>query len=373
MDIKPAEVIQVIYNNNNPELLYGIKFKFVGSITPTRQEGIVAIPLNINNIRIPLVGEIVLICNTISPESSYFNIKNTYYYIDIISLNNSISNNSLPMLSSYDINTSKDSSSEYQKNQQGVTNKQDQPKVDENFNENTVQKPLQIFAGDALLQGRNGQSIRFGTQPKNKSIYSATPNYYDSSDLKCPITIIRNTFTNNNKTGKINDFEVENFTEDDNIICLASSQKLKFTQVETPLDIIKKNNLISWQEEKWGVTPQILISSGRVICNATKQEIMLFAKKGIGLTSNGSISIEGKDNITINANKIELGMTANEAMVFGNQLITWLQQFITILGTITPIAPNGVCSPLTTTPQWASILNMQTKLQQLISKKCFLS
>ena len=371
--MKPAEVIQVIYNDNNPELLYGIKFKFIGNISPTRQEGIIAIPLNINNIRIPLIGEIVFICNTISPESSFFNIKNMYYYTDILSINSSISNNSLPMLSSYNLNTSKNSVNNYQKNQQGISNKQNQPKVDENFNENTIQKPLQIFAGDILLQGRNGQSIRFGTTPKDKTIYSVSPNYYDSTNLACPITIIRNTYTTENKTNKINDFNVENFTDDDNIICLASSQKLKFTQIETPLDTIRKNNLISWQEEKWGITPQILISSGRVICNATKQEIMLFAKKGIGLASNNSISIDAKNIISINADKIELGLTATEAMVFGNQLIIWLNQFITILGTITPIAPNGPCLPLTTTPQWVNILNMQAKIQQLISTKCFLS
>mgnify|MGYP003495121723 CR=1 FL=1 len=70
-DLQPAEVLYVNYKDDNPEQLYSI------SVKPVLSDGIrdlksamTARPLNYNNKRIPLVGEVVMLVKGPSPGAS---------------------------------------------------------------------------------------------------------------------------------------------------------------------------------------------------------------------------------------------------------------------------------------------------------------
>ena len=186
-----------------------------------------------------------------------------------------------------------------------------------------------------------------------------------SEAVGSPITIFRNT-KQSKDTKKINDFITEDFTNEENVIVQASGQKLEFEQASGLLTAIKKHKVTSWKDENWGTTPQTLISSGRIVFNSTQKEIIAFAKNGIGLSSETSIAVDAKNAISLNAEKIELGTDAKEALILGNAFKTWMENFIQILSTLTPISPVGPCVPLIGTPQWTAIETLKAQIEPLL-------
>ena len=64
LNLTAGEVLKVIYTDENPLLVYGIKVKVLDGqpYTDVNSAAIItAVPLNFNCVRIPIVGEIVLI------------------------------------------------------------------------------------------------------------------------------------------------------------------------------------------------------------------------------------------------------------------------------------------------------------------------
>ena len=131
-------------------------------------------------------------------------------------------------------------------------------------------------------------------------------------------------------------------------------------------ELAEKAGFVFWKDEKWGVTPQTLISSGRIIFNSTQKEIIAFAKNGIGLSSETSIAIDAKETISLNATKIELGTDSKEALILGNAFKTWIENLIQVLGTIAPMSPGGVCNALNLAPQWAGVESLKAQIETLL-------
>ena len=367
LELTPAEVLEVIYTDDNPLLVYGIKVKVLDGITVTDPESttvITAVPLNFSYIRVPIVGEIVIIINAPSSYTNGLRRSMTAYYLDIVSLNLNIHNNSLPGAAKINVSTNATSGDDanYNESAAGNTNEPEVAKLDPNFSENITIKSLQPYVGDVIISGRYGNSIRFSTTPKSGE-FKVPPNF--SKAIGLPITIYKNT-TQSKDTKEINDFITEDFTNEENVIVQASGHELKFEQASGALTAIKKYKITSWKDEKWGVTPQTLISSGRIIFNSTQKEIIAFAKNGIGLSSETTIAIDAKESISLNAEKIELGTDSKEAMILGNAFKTWMENLILTLSTITPISPVGPCVPLAATPQWAGIESLKAQIEPLL-------
>lgn len=357
--IMPAEVFEVVYSDANPNLIYGLKVKILDSTPVTDVSSatiITAKPLNINAIRIPLVGEVVLLLK--APSSYATGIRNTSdnYYMDIVSLQSSTHHNSIPTVSlrtTQQVNAG-GSAADYNTAAAGNVKKNSAPKVDSNFSENANVKPLQHYIGDVLFSGRYGNSIRFATTPKSGN-FKVKPNW-SGGQSAAPITIIRNT-SQTASTSRTNDFVTEDFNKDDNYMVMASGQNLNFKQSSSQLSSINSKGITSWQSENWGKTPQTLISSGRIVFNSTQKEIIAFAKNGIGLSSETAIAIDAKDVVSINAQKIELGTDATHPIILGDD-------FLTALGSLVVSTPAGPSAPLNASPQWAQV-------QQAISKISF--
>jgi hypothetical protein len=371
LNIIAAEVLEVIYTDKNPNLIYGIKCKLFDTSRiddETSPGAITASPLNSNILRIPLVGELVLLIKAPSSYTTGLRKTTEYYYIDIINLQGAVHHNSIPTATNAKSTSNSGASANYNLTAAGSTNQEQEPSADKNFAESETIKPLQHYVGDVLIQGRYGNSIRMTTTPKSGK-FTKQPKWKDGKP-SAPITIIRNT-EQTKDTRKINDFTTEEFKDEDNVIVMTSGQQIEFEQSSGVLDAIKSKKITSWKDDKWGKTPQTLISSGRIIFNSWQKEIIAFAKNGIGLSSETTIALDANDAISLNSKKIELGDKATEPLILGKLWETWTKNLITALGTITPISPNGPCTPLTTAPQWPSIKSLEAQIPQLLSEVAF--
>jgi len=371
-EISAAEVLEVIYSDENPNLIYGLKVKEFGS-TPASDVAevttITAKPLNTSYLRIPIVGEAVLLVK--APSSYGTSVRNTSdtYYLDVVSLQSSIHHNALPTVTAKKVQTSATSgnSSKYSQAAAGSTNKEQEPKVDDNFSENEKVQPLQHYIGDVLIEGRYGNSIRFSTTPKSGK-FTVQPKWSNGKPA-APITIFRNSIQD--KGGKINGFITEDFNKEDNVIVQASGQNIQFEQASKVLSSTNNYKLTSWKDDNWGKTPQTLISSGRIVFNSFQKEIIAFAKAGIALSSETAITIDAKDMVSLNAKKMELGTNSDQQLILGNKWQTWMEQLIDAIGNLTDISPVGPCAPTSSDPQWGKIMSLKAKIPTLLSDISF--
>jgi hypothetical protein len=366
--LMPAEVMEVIYEDTNPNLVYGLKVKIMDSTAKTDEASstvITAKPLNTSFIRVPLVGEVVLIVKAPSSYASSIRMTTDTYYLDIVSLQSSIHHNSVPTVSASEVKSSQaaGSASKYSEAAAGNTNTPKKAEVDSNFVENEAIKPLQPYIGDVLLEGRYGQSIRFSTTPKSGK-FTVQPKWSGGPNI-APITIIRN--SKQDQKGRINEFTTEDFTKEENVIVMASGQNIEFEQYSGVTTSIDSKGLTSWKDESWGTTPQMLISSGRLVFNSTQKEIIAFAKNGIALSSATSLTLDAKEDVSINGNKIELGTDADEQLILGNKWASWMENLIDAIGALTDISPVGPCTPTSSDPQWGKIESLKSQIPSLLS------
>lgn len=366
-----AEVKEVVYTDTEANTIYGVRVRAMGDPGPTNNidDATVqtAIPLNYNFVRVPIVGEVVLCLRAPSAYQTGTRSQQNLYYLDVVSLQSSVHHNGIPTVTDVKAAPNTSNSDGYEQSSAGNTNKQQPPSIDPNFTEISTAKPLQHYVGDVILEGRYGQSIRLSSSPKSGEF--AVPPKFSGASGK-PITIFKNT-TQGNDTKRINDFVTEDFTNEENVFVLASGQNLEFEQASTSLKSADSKGITSWKDENWGTTPQALLSSGRIVFNSTQQEIIAFAKNGIGLSSETVITIDAKDNVSINADKIELGTDADEPIILGNKFKSWAESLIDDLAKLVVITPVGPSSPLSASPQWASIMAYKAQIPSILSDIAF--
>ena len=372
--ITAAEVLEVIYEDTNPNLIYGLKVKEFGGTPAGDVNSLAAItakPLNTSYIRVPVVGEVVLILKAPSSFSSGTRDTSDTYYIDIVSMQSSIHHNGLPTATNKTITTSNASgdANKYNESASGNTQKASKPKIDPNFTEEVSVKPLQPYVGDVLMTGRYGNSIRFSTTPKSGKF--TVKQKWSAGDPAAPITIVRNSKTTTGG-GKVNNFITEDFKKDDNLIVMASGQLIEFENSSKVLTSNAKYALDSWKKENWGKTPQTLITSGRIIFNSTQKEIMAFAKNGIGLSSETAITIDAKNMISLNAKKMELGTDSKEPIILGKKWEKWMKDLIKAIGGCTIVHPVvGPNMPVDKAPQWAAVKALEGQIPSILSDISF--
>lgn len=114
-------------------------------------------------------------------------------------------------------------------------------------------KPLQPYEGDILIEGRFGNSIRFGyTTPKN----IVRHNYWSSKgDVGDPITIIRNGQQINKMGGEGNfDHTIEHINFDDSCIFLCSNQTIP---IFIPASLHEESYQVKRNDDKKSIEPEI--------------------------------------------------------------------------------------------------------------------
>jgi hypothetical protein len=234
------------------------------------------------------------------------------------------------------------------------------------FIEKTNIHPLMPFMGDFIIEGRHGQSLRFGSTSKSQS--EKKNNWSTSGENGDPITILKN--------GQPNDLDdqgwipvTENIKKDLSSIYLTSTQKIPFS--------LANENFISYTTPPPTPasfnSPQIILNSDRVILNAKTDSVLISGQKSVGLSANESINLEAKQ-IYIDGNDIKLGnknatqpiLKGDDTVILLKQVITELLNISTALKTI-QIFPGGVPSPDPIIGPTANIAatNLNTILQQI--------
>ena len=175
-----------------------IKFELLGNSTSKENfpQGPIAYPLDNNIRKVPLINEIVFI--TSGPSRNIALEENSdaidFYYMNAISVWGRSHLNMLPSNSSTSKNTDTVSKEDVEK---GIENSEDsqvvEPKPGNTFQEKSDIRNLFPNEGDVIVEGRFGNSIRFGSTAKqseeNKDVESPWSTEGQNGE---PITIIRN-------------------------------------------------------------------------------------------------------------------------------------------------------------------------------------
>ena len=244
--LKAVRVIDVILDINHPLAEDNGGYDSIGKIFYTDlddndtnmapKDASSAFPLFTHLKYYPLINEIVLVISTNS--SNIYNGKEkSDYYLPQINMWRHPHHNALPTLKK--INEEESSLSDFISTQDGIIRRPEIKntgiKLGNYFNEQLNIKPLLSYEGDMILEGRFGNSIRFGST--NNNIDISNPNSWsDLGNNGDPITIIRN--------GQSSDLDnkgwlptIENINEDPSSIYLTSNQKIQnFIQASPYMD-----------------------------------------------------------------------------------------------------------------------------------------
>ncbi len=284
----------------------GIRYKLITEGSDSNTNLGYALPLFANIQQYPVINEMVILIDSPEPNSQVTDQNQTKYYINIGAVNvwGTPHHNALP--------------------QQDVDfNNPIGPGVVELSDIN----PLYPYPGDTILQGRLGQSIRFGG---NKSKYNLIT---DTSNDTQPFTVISN---GQIKTDNGLDYINEDINKDANSIYLLSNHKIPLTPVNRKRD--SYNEVPKTSDQFKG--NQIVVNAGRLYFNAKDESAFISAKQSIGLNA-ATLNFDATDYFCVDAKKIYLGVKARTATssvqqpaVLGKQLENWLGALLDALDAV---------------------------------------
>lgn len=317
----------------------------------------------------PLVNEIVLIFRLTDRNIDQVSGTTSYYYLNPLSLWNHPHHNAYPNVI-HSTQVPESQQKDYQSIEQGsvrrVTDNSTEinlnsPKIGGTFIEKTNIHPLLPFAGDNILEGRFGNSIRLGNTSKTKG--TIKNNWSGAGENGDPITIIRNGQPEtSSEEGWIP--LTENINKDLSSIYLTSKQKLPLLTDITSFPAISSEQpteVSSYNKN------QIILSSGRLVFSTNSDHLLLNSKKSISLSSNEDIALYSKKgNINVQANLVKLGdVSADQSLVLGDNFI---EQFDFLLNSLSLL-----CESLTSEPQLGpssiSAAATKTVIEKILSSK----
>lgn len=313
-DLQYARVVDIILDSDHPRYqefglslaLDGIIYRPLGgpAIEDKDETSFFAYRANSTFTKVPLIGEIVEIYRAPSEaiDESFAGTKKVYYR-SIVEMWNLPHNNLFPDV--------------YQ-DEQNATD----PDPGYSFEDRDDLVPLQSFPGDVKIEGRLGQSIRFGGTSHKSNQYT------DNSNNNRPFTLIRNGQGIPGAPGAVG---LEDINRDESSIYLMSDHSVPLEQGNYKRfsydDVPDSAHVYKGK--------QILLNSGRVFINAKDESVLLSARESVGLNGR-TVNLDGEDYLAVDATKVYLGekarTTANkEPVVLGKQLETWLNQLLDIL------------------------------------------
>jgi hypothetical protein len=321
-------------------------------------------PLFPNNKTFPLKNEIVYILAL--PNSDIQSDVNnmTYYYFQPVNIWNSVHHNAVP--DPINTNTLPPSQQQdYQQTSAGsvrrVTDGSTEIDLGSTFKEKTNIKNIQPFEGDIILEGRWGQSFRFGSTVTNSKIINPWSRSGNNGD---PIIILKNGQYDDGTDPWIP--QIEDINKDGSSIYLTSTQAI-------PITVASKNynsySTAPTSPDKF-TGKQIILNSGRLLLNAIDDSILLSANKSINLNTLDSVTIDAKNNCVIDSPKVLLGdKNATESVILGDTFLDNFKQLLsnlidltndlTTVGTPVPYSPNTAVA--------SSAVILQTTAQSMLS------
>jgi hypothetical protein len=269
----------------NDKDIFSQKGKYDLSISPR------AIPLFPDKKHIPLIGELILIVSLPSKDTQLTTTNaNQDYYVSIINLFNNNNHNAIPIPGD-------------QASSLGRV-----------FEENALVKNILPFEGDTIYESRFGSSLHFTSTTrwnKSENWWSTVGNNGD------PITFLTNGYFVDADDLKDLKPHIEDLKKDSSLLVLTSTQLLSY------LSEIKfsRNKLFNPPSDY--TNSQAMLIADRITINAKKNEILLYGNQ-LGALINDSIYLESKQDITLKAPKINLGLNSKgnppiEPVLLGNK------------------------------------------------------
>jgi hypothetical protein len=323
LEFAQAEVLAVDYSGYYKQNgYYTISCRLLNS--KTDNDKIFATPLDYNVKKLPIVGEIVVLVVAASQYSKSTNVGKSFYYLNTVPVHKSYNHNALPTVTSKNSVYYKQQDSDASGFSSGrvIVKNTAEPKIDETFQEKEEIMPLQMFSGDVLIEGRYGNSIRFGSTLKPTHPFANAPAWsIGTSKIGDPITII----SNGRKQNINNRLSVESINDDNSSIWLTSGQQIFFAPSSFTSNLQRNNKLDTGFKNNFSGN-QIFINSDRVNLNAKKYEINISSRGGISLSSDRIITIESNPKIELEASKINLGINATHPALLGDVTFDLLTQ-----------------------------------------------
>jgi hypothetical protein len=355
-----ARVTDIVLDENHPKFKAVGEWNGIGAIfyqfvnqSGTTTNSSYALPYDSQQKIYPLVNEIVLLFSLPNQQMGVNTANQSYFYLKPLGIWNHPHHDAYPNLVT---SNNPQQSQDYKATDQGVVRRVTDNSTEIELNspvnpsQNTfIEKadihPLMPYMGDSLLEGRHGQSLRFGSTAKSKSEISN--NWSTAGTNGDPITILRN-----GQPTKVSDRGwipiVENISQDLSSIYLTSYQKIPFS--------IANENFISYTTPPTTpaqyTNPQIIFNSDRVVINAKNDSVLISGQNSVGISSNGSINIESTSEINIASKLTRLGnKNANQSVLRGDETVAYLKILITELQNIAEALkvvqdwPSGAPSP----------------------------
>lgn len=196
------------------------------------------------------------------------------------------------------------------------------------FKENPKVRALYPYEGDHILEGRWGNSIRFGSTVKSSDVFN---NWSSEGKEGDPIIILKN----GNLPFPSSDPSyvpiVEDINNDLSSIYLTSTQKIPFFPASLRVDSFGEGDSPSPISSEYQGN-QILLTSGRLVLNAQSDGVLISSPNVIHLSSGDSIHMDCGDKIVLSSQKVYLGdRNAEERAVLGDQLVNNLKLLLEVL------------------------------------------
>jgi hypothetical protein len=327
--IEVAEVVTVGYKDGDVESLYFLRCRLLTDKKAYRKDyaPILARPVNANLKIPPIKGELVLLIkapNNISTKNLQYD---EYYYLQTLNLQSSVHHNALPTIGKVEAEGSGGTSDAGAS--QGAPNQSSDSEETElgDFPENEEIRPLQLYEGDVLFEGRHGQSIRMGsTVTEGTDKYVLSEPQWEAGDgvHGDPITVIRNGQKDDDgfsSKPESNKYILENIDYDKSSIYLTSTQTVAISRASTDDVALNEFGMTNSTDDYTGA--QVVIAGDRLIFNAREKEILMFAGGGIALSSYRGIALDSSNAVSLAAGIINLGSDAvsnGEPVVMGEEL-----------------------------------------------------
>ncbi len=315
-----------------------IEYTLVDKPTPANTILPIAKPASPNLKNYPILNEIVLISNLPNTDIGQFASSAIPYYTTLVALWNHPHHNAFPQ---NDNILPPSQQKDYIQTQLGsvrtVTDQSTQIFLGKTFVEKENIHPLLPFEGDVILEGRWGNSVRFGsTVTGSANTWSSTGQNGD------PITIIRNGQGNQTDEGWIP--TVEDINNDDTSVYLTSTQKIPLKAASTSYSSYSSNPPSAPNEY---AGRQLILNSGRLVFNTTEDHLLLSSTKTVNINALNGFSVDSPQSV-IQSNSVLLGgVNAVQPLLYGDTTITLLTQLVDQLSLLSSALVNAPIPPVT--------------------------
>jgi hypothetical protein len=371
-----GRVVSIVLDESHPRFkelgewngLGTIEYTLVDQPIPASQVYPIAKPYDPSIRNFPLINEIVYIAQLPDTDIGRFTSSKRSYYMSVVGLWNHPHHNAFPQNSNI---LPPSQQKDYVETEAGsvrrVTDQSTEIFLGRTFIERGNIHPLLPFEGDRILEGRWGNSIRFG------STVTGSVNTWSSIGTNGdPITILRNGQGVQTDEGWIP--TIEDINNDDSSIYLTSTQKIPLEASSTSYSSYSSNPPTTPNEY---AGRQLLLNSGRLVFNSTEDHILLSSIKTVNINALNGFNVDSPQSV-IQSNSVLLGgINAVEPVLKGDttinilvDLVNQLQALAIALQSVTPQAGLAVApAAAQLAPQLAVIrTQLQTTTKSQVSK-----